>query len=142
MLPLHQPRHLPKRRKSRDTSELISRQRMYTAGTYCGPCIGEMPDLQNWYTVEQSKDSGVMIVGIPYDVDASTVDEAIDILRDQGVTYPNLLVDDGLYEMFIKDITVVPTTYIVDSNGNIVAGPIEGAYIDFYHDEVLAYLDE
>lgn len=111
-------------------------------GTYCGPCIGEMPDLQNWYTVEQSKDSGVMIVGIPYDVDASTVDEAIDILRDQGVTYPNLLVDDGLYEMFIKDITVVPTTYIVDSNGNIVAGPIEGAYIDFYHDEVLAYLDE
>ena len=44
--------------------------------------------------------------------------------------------------MFIKDITVVPTTYIVDSNGNIVAGPIEGAYIDFYHDEVLAYLDE
>ncbi len=111
-------------------------------GTYCGPCIGEMPDLQNWYIVEQSKDSGVMIVGIPYDVDASTADEAIDILRDQGVTYPNLLVDDGLYEMFIKDITVVPTTYIVDSNGNIVAGPIEGAYIDFYHDEVLAYLDE
>ena len=111
-------------------------------GTYCGPCIGEMPDLQNWYTVEQSKDSGIMIVGIPYDVDASTADEAIDILRDQGVTYPNLLVDDGLYEMFIKDITVVPTTYIVDSNGNIVAGPIEGAYIDFYHDEVLAYLDE
>ena len=111
-------------------------------GTYCGPCIDEMPDLQNWYTVEQSKDSGVMIVGIPFDVDASTVDEAIDIMRDTGVTYPNLLVDDGLYEMFIKDITVVPTTYIVDSNGNIIAGPIEGAYVDLYHDEVLAYLDE
>ena len=111
-------------------------------GTYCGPCIGEMPDLQNWYSVEQSKESGIMIVGIPYDVDASTADEAIDILRDNGVTYPNLIVDDGLYEMFVKDITVVPTTYIVDSNGNIIDGPIEGAYIDLYHDAVLAYLDE
>ena len=110
--------------------------------TYCGPCIGEMPDLQNWYSVEQSKGSGIMIVGIPYDVDMSTADEAIDILRDNNVTYPNLIVDDGLYEMFVKDITVVPTTYIVDSNGNIIAGPIEGAYIDLYHDEVLAYLDE
>ena len=111
-------------------------------GTYCGPCKDEMKDLQNWYTVEQSKESGVMIVGIPYDVDMSTADEAIDILRDKGVSFPNLIVDDGLYEMFIKDITVVPTTYIVDSNGNIIAGPIEGAYIDLYHDEVLAYLDE
>lgn len=111
-------------------------------GTYCGPCIDEMPDLQNWYAVEQSKETGVMIVGIPYDVDASNADEAIDIMRDTGVTYPNLIVDDGLYEMFIKDISVVPTTYIVDSNGNIIAGPIEGAYVDLYHDEVLAYLDE
>ena len=110
-------------------------------GTYCGPCIEEMPELEEWYQDELAAGSGVGIVGIPIDVDSSTAYMAIDVMDDTGVTYPNLIVDDGLYEMFCQDLYCVPTTFIVDSNGEIIAGPIEGAYVDWYKNEVDTYLE-
>jgi len=110
-------------------------------GTYCGPCIEEMPELEEWYEEEQSAGRGVMIIGLPCDVDYSTADYAIDVMNDTGVTYPNLILDDGLYEMFCEDLYCVPTTFIVDSNGNIVDGPFEGAYVQGYKDAVDNYLD-
>ena len=110
-------------------------------GTYCGPCIEEMPELEEWYQDELAAGSGVGIVGIPIDVDSSTAYMAIDVMDDTGVTYPNLIVDDGLYEMFCQDLYCVPTTFIVDSNGEIIAGPIEGAYVDWYKNEVETYLE-
>lgn len=110
-------------------------------GTYCGPCIEEMPELEEWYQDELASGSGVGIVGIPIDVDSSTAYMAIEVMDDTGVTYPNLIVDEGLYEMFCQDLYCVPTTFIVDSNGEIIAGPIEGAYVDWYKSEVETYLE-
>ena len=110
-------------------------------GTYCGPCIEEMPELEEWYQDELAAGSGVGIIGIPIDVDSSTAYMAIDVMDDTGVTYPNLIVDEGLYEMFCQDLYCVPTTFIVDSNGEIIAGPIEGAYVDWYKNEVETYLE-
>lgn len=110
-------------------------------GTYCGPCIDEMPELEEWYQEEKAAGTGVGIVGIPIDVDSSSAYMAIDVMDDTGVTYPNLIVDEGLYEMFCEDLYCVPTTFIVDSEGNIVAGPFEGAYVQGYKDAVEDYLD-
>ena len=110
-------------------------------GTYCGPCIDEMPELEEWYQDELAAGSGVGIVGIPIDVDSSTAYMATDVMDDTGVTYPNLIMDEGLYEMFCKDLYCVPTTFIVDQYGNIVAGPFEGAYVQGYKDAVENYLN-
>lgn len=110
-------------------------------GTYCGPCIDEMPELEEWYEEEQAAGRGVMIIGLPIDVDSGTAYMATDVMNDTGVTYPNLIIDSGLYEMFCKDLYCVPTTFIVDSSGNIVAGPFEGAYVQGYKDAVEDYLD-
>ena len=110
-------------------------------GTYCGPCIDEMPELEEWYQEELAAGSGVGIVGIPIDVDSSTAYMATDVMDDTGVTYPNLIMDEGLYEMFCKDLYCVPTTFIVDQYGNIVAGPFEGAYVQGYKDAVENYLN-
>ena len=110
-------------------------------GTYCGPCIDEMPELEEWYQEELAAGSGVGIIGIPIDVDSSTAYMATDVMDDTGVTYPNLIMDEGLYEMFCKDLYCVPTTFIVDQYGNIVAGPFEGAYVQGYKDAVENYLN-
>jgi len=110
-------------------------------GTYCGPCIDEMPELEEWYQEELAAGSGVGIVGLVIDVDSSTAYMATDVMDETGVTYPNLIIDDGLYEMFCKDLYCVPTTFIVDQYGNIVAGPFEGAYVQGYKDAVENYLN-
>ena len=100
-----------------------------------------MPELEEWYQEELAAGSGVGIVGIPIDVDSSTAYMATDVMDDTGVTYPNLIMDEGLYEMFCKDLYCVPTTFIVDQYGNIVAGPFEGAYVQGYKDAVENYLN-
>lgn len=110
-------------------------------GTYCSPCIEEMPELEEWYQEELAAGSGVGIVGLVIDVDSSTAYMATDVMDETGVTYPNLIIDDGLYEMFCKDLYCVPTTFIVDQYGNIVAGPFEGAYVQGYKDAVENYLN-
>ncbi len=110
-------------------------------GTYCSPCIDEMPELEEWYQEELAAGSGVGIVGLVIDVDSSTAYMATDVMDETGVTYPNLIVDEGLYEMFCEDLYCVPTTFIVDQYGNIVAGPFEGAYVQGYKDAVENYLN-
>ena len=110
-------------------------------GTYCGPCIEEMPELEEWYQEELAAGSGVGIVGLVIDVDSGTAYMATDVMDETGVTYPNLIVDEGLYEMFCEDLYCVPTTFIVDQYGNIVGGPFEGAYVQGYKDAVENYLN-
>ncbi len=110
-------------------------------GTYCSPCIEEMPELEEWYQEELAAGSGVGIVGLVIDVDSSTAYMATDVMDETGVTYPNLIVDEGLYEMFCEDLYCVPTTFIVDQYGNIVGGPFEGAYVQGYKDAVENYLN-
>ena len=110
-------------------------------GTYCAPCIEEMPELEEWYQEELAAGSGVGIVGLVIDVDSGTAYMATDVMDETGVTYPNLIVDEGLYEMFCEDLYCVPTTFIVDQYGNIVGGPFEGAYVQGYKDAVENYLN-
>ncbi len=109
-------------------------------GTYCGPCIDEMPELEELYNGELAE-LNVGLVAIPVDVyDSSTIDTCIDLVEDLGVTFPVLVPDDALYDEYIANTMVVPTTYIVDSTGTVVAGPIEGSYVDEYMEAVYANL--
>ena len=96
-------------------------------GTFCGPCISEMPglgDLARTYA-----DRGAGIVGLTCDIldgsgniQADVVEEARDILDTTGVEYPVLILSRALEEA--TDLQYVPTTYIVDASGHILYGPI------------------
>ncbi len=96
-------------------------------GTFCGPCISEMPglgDLARTYA-----DRGAGIVGLTCDildgsgnVQADVVEDARDILDTTGVEYPVLILSRALEEA--TDLQYVPTTYIVDASGHILYGPI------------------
>ena len=50
------------------------------------------------------------------------------ILSEKGVTYLNLSPnpDNPLYQEFVSQLAGYPTTYVVDSEGNIVGAPIIG----------------
>ena len=84
--------------------------------TYCGPCKIEMP----WF-VELQKEygpQGFQIVGVAMD-DASTED--IDkFAKDMGVNYPILLGKEAVGDSY-GGINVLPTTFLIDRDGKLVA---------------------
>ena len=92
-------------------------------GTFCGPCISEMPDLGE---IERKyKDKGFEIVGLTTDVadpqgnyDESVIDDARSIIEDTGITYPVLVAPVQLMEDI--GLQYVPTTYFLDSEGNVL----------------------
>ena len=96
-------------------------------GTYCGPCIREMPDLA--LLDERLKEKNCAVIGIAIDVtsakDSAMVRAAEDILDQTGVEYLNLVYWDGIFEHFPAQF--IPTSYLVDSQGRVVGGPFVGA---------------
>ncbi|MGN0347293.1 MAG: TlpA disulfide reductase family protein [Lachnospiraceae bacterium] len=77
---------------------------------WCGPCVGEMPDLNELY--QTYKDQGFQILGV-----YSTEDGIEDVLAYTGVTYPILHYsnDFGIFRT-----GYVPTTVFVDSEGHVL----------------------
>lgn len=99
-------------------------------GTFCGPCIEEMPNLEiisNEYNQDEFK-----IVGIIGDIyiygnyDELQMELAKKIIHETKVTYPSLIPTSGFQEKYINDIIAYPTTIFVNSEGLIVT-KVEGA---------------
>lgn len=95
-------------------------------GTFCAPCIREMPDLE-----KLSKDyagKGLAIVGIVGDTfdyldkanDTAKIDLAKDIVKDTGVTYLNLLPSPTLNTAKLDYIRSFPTTYFLNEKGELL----------------------
>lgn len=95
-------------------------------GTYCGPCINEMPDLAAW---DEELPDNVQLIGIVIDVADTSSEEfatANEIISETGVKYTNLMVSQDFADIF-NELVGVPTTIFVDSEGNIVGDWIVGA---------------
>lgn len=94
----------------------------------CGTCIAEMPELEEMY--QEFKERNINLIGIGTDSGESEeqLATAKEILKEKGVTYTNLSPDpEGtLYQEFIVEIFTYPTTYVVDSEGNIIGAPLSG----------------
>ena len=88
-------------------------------GTFCGPCIDEMPDLQKLYINYQDK--GLLLVGLIDDPDNAA--DAIDLVSQAGSSYPQLLPDTVLREQIMDKFDSVPSTVFVDSSGKVI-GPV------------------
>ena len=112
-------------------------------GTYCGPCIGEMPDLEVLNARLAEKDCA--IIGIVCDVrgtgDTKTIGIAKDIISQTGVTYLNLLPWESFWDELPAEF--IPTTYFVASDGQVVGEAAVGARgADEYEELVDALLAE
>lgn len=100
-------------------------------GTFCGPCIREMPDLE---ALSQAYGDQIQIIGIPIDItDANNAllpdgkAEAEYILSETGVTYLQILPSKSLNALFLSEIQVLPTTIFVDENGRMLDEPYYGS---------------
>lgn len=101
-------------------------------GTFCGPCIKEMPDLGKLNQQYNSKD--FQIVGIVVDSVNSrgmmvpkTVESAKKIVTTTGADYIHIVPDSNLINGILEDVYAVPTTIFVDSKGNIVGKAYTGS---------------
>lgn len=81
---------------------------------WCGPCVGEMPDLEKIY--EEYKDDGFVILGVYSTIDME--EETREVLTSIGTSYPILKYDDSM-EAFMPEY--VPTTYFIDGDGNLLS---------------------
>lgn len=109
-------------------------------GTFCPPCIGELPVLAEW---ARNMDEDAQLVGLLCDVsDKSdgTYNDALDILSRSGADYVNLM-GTKEWNSLLSQVMFVPTTFFVDSTGKIL-GQITGAYPDRYKKNLEALLAE
>lgn len=94
-------------------------------GTYCNPCISEMPDLAE---LNKAYEEGeFQVVGMIVDmldheggVHPLAVEAAWAIIDATGADYMHLLPTDDIILMKLQYLTAVPETVFVDSQGNIL----------------------
>jgi len=110
-------------------------------GTYCNPCIEEMPDLAAW---SAEMPDNVQLIGVVCDLasldDAATLETALAICEATGAdVYPSLVANASMMPL-LQSVVGVPTTFFVDGEGKLVGDPIVGANVPGCRAFVEAYL--
>lgn len=84
--------------------------------TWCPPCRKGIPDLIDLKKRYGAK--GVEIVGIS--VDQETKPDVVPFIKDYGINYPVVYADNGVVINY-GGIRAIPTTFVIDREGKIVA---------------------
>ena len=96
--------------------------------TWCPPCKMEMPDIQKIYEKyeKQGEKSEVIVLSVaaPNTQDEKDVEGIKAFLEENGYTYP-VLMDDGGYTFGAYRISSLPTTFMIDKEGNVF-GYVQG----------------
>lgn len=94
----------------------------------CGSCIAEMPELEELYHEFQEQNINLIGVGADSGESEEQHETAQNILKEKEVTYQNISPDPegSFYQEFVSELSTYPTTYLVDSEGNIIGAPIAG----------------
>lgn len=91
-------------------------------GTFCQPCIKEMPDLERLQNKYQN--AGVKVVGVVVDKDGPAAKR---IVSKTGITYQNVIPDASLEKNVCRAFDYVPVTIFVDKNGRILPELVPGS---------------
>lgn len=101
-------------------------------GTFCGPCISEMPDLA--LLNEEYADQDFQVIGITIDILDSNgqphpdgIAAAKEIAAATGADYTHLVPSQELIQNKLKDVSAVPETIFVDEDGEQVGESYKGA---------------
>ena len=115
--------------------------------TWCGYCVREMPELAK---LKDMLPENVNLITICDDASVET-ELAYSILQQTGATnFQTLIGTQEIYNQFVYQTDVVPSTFFLDSEGNPVGEPLmgvpdledaAGAYYGVIQ-EVLAMLEE
>ncbi len=84
--------------------------------TWCPPCRKGIPDLVELKKKYGSK--GFEIIGIS--VDQETKPDVVPFIKDYGINYPVVYGNTNVYQQY-GGIRAIPTSFIIDKEGKIVA---------------------
>lgn len=87
--------------------------------TWCGPCIGELPYIQQLYGAYYGR---VQVLTMLYDSGNGGVPEAIQIMEGMGFTVPCLAYNSSMAGAFGAHLNppALPTTFFIDNTGHLV----------------------
>lgn len=112
------------------TESILSESRLTMINvwaTYCNPCLSEMPGLGELAGEYDPED--FQIIGIVSDVmetDETGIEYAAGLIGQTGADYTHLLLNQSVYDAFLKGVSAVPTTYFLDEDG-VVLDTVVGA---------------
>lgn len=117
------------------TDEIFSKNKLTMVniwGTFCPPCIKEMPDLAKLN--EANKEKGVQVVGIVIDLTdergkilSKSQKDAEEIIKATGASYTHLAPNLPMFQTFLRNIQAVPSTIFVDKDGKVTGQMYLGA---------------
>lgn len=92
--------------------------------TWCGPCVGELPELKMVY--DEFRDRGLEIVGFSLDSSREPLEE---FLAKHDYDWTQIYVPDEELRQQVADrfgISGIPATYLIDQHGRIAAVNLRG----------------
>ena len=107
-------------------------------GLWCPYCVRETGELAELHKKFQAKGCGIIGVEAEPKYDEKTLNAARKFLQAEGVTYPNVLMPDGV--KVFQEVMGYPTSFFVDNNGKILGEPIIGAQVNKYEPALDALL--
>lgn len=101
-------------------------------GTFCGPCIREMPDLAQLPSAFPSSDFALLGIVADTnfqrtDANKATEDTARQQMAAAGATYTSIIPDTSMLQNVLVSVSVVPTTFFVDRTGTVVGKVLTGS---------------
>ena len=87
--------------------------------TWCGTCLKELPDLVSLH--EDNKDQDIVVVGVNFEAIGN--DQLKAFVAEQSIPYP-ILRSEPVPVTAIGKVPALPTTYIIDPEGKVVAGEV------------------
>lgn len=110
-------------------------------GTFCTPCVEEMPELGEW---AKEMPDNVQIVGLICDIEGDDDEThkklAKTIIEKADADFIQIIANSDLSSI-MNWVTGVPTTIFVDKDGNITGEPVVGADVRAYKNFVENYLN-
>lgn len=92
--------------------------------TWCGPCVAELPNLLSTYEAYHAK--GFEIVGISLDRQKEALEGFV---ADKKIAWPQIF-EQGAELAKKYGVRAIPTTYLLDREGNIVASGLRGSALE------------
>ena len=87
--------------------------------TWCGTCMKELPDLVSLH--EDNKDGDIVVVGVNFE--SISNDRLKAFVAEQSIPYP-VLRSEPVPVTAIGKVPALPTTYIINPEGKVVAGEV------------------
>ena len=87
--------------------------------TWCGTCMKELPDLVSMH--ENNRDKDIVVVGVNFESIGNEQLKAF--VEKQSIPYP-VLRSEPVPVTALGKVPALPTTYIIDPDGKVVAGEV------------------